>query len=54
MERSHEDKELWINAIKTRVMVYSTDLYLLHSSGELPCAVCCKEIGNTSTASASI
>ena len=43
-----EKKGLRVNAGKTKVMICGTGLYLLQSSGEYPCAVCCTGVGNNS------
>ena len=41
-----EKKGLRVNAGKTKVMICGTDLDLLQSSGEYPCAVCLTGVGN--------
>ena len=43
-----EKKGLRVNAKKTKVMICGTDLDLLQSSGEYPCAVCRTGVGNNS------
>ena len=43
-----EKKALRVNAVKTKVMICGTDLDLLQSSGEYPCAVCRTGVGNNS------
>ena len=43
-----EKKGLRVNAGKTKVMICGTDLDLLQSSGEYPCAVCRTGVGNNS------
>ena len=43
-----EKKGLRVNAGKTKVMICSTGLDLLQSSGEYPCAVCRTGVGNNS------
>ena len=43
-----EKKGLRVNAGKTKVMICGTGLDLLQSSGEYPCAVCRKGVGNNS------
>ena len=42
------EKELRVNAGKTKVMICGTGLDLLQSSGEYPCAVCHTQVGNNS------
>ena len=42
------EKELRVNAGKTKVMICGTGLDLLQSSGEYPCAVCHTGVGNNS------
>ena len=48
MEETMEKKGLRVNAGKTKVMICVTDLDLLHSSGEYPCAVYHTGVGNNS------
>ena len=43
-----EEKGLRVNAGKTKIMICGTDLDLLQSSGEFPCAVCCTGVGSNS------
>ena len=43
-----EEKELRVNAGKTKIMIYGTGLDLLQSSDEFPCAVCCTGVGSNS------
>ena len=43
-----EKKGLRVNAGKTKIMICSTGLDLLQSSGEFPCAVCCTGVGSNS------
>ena len=43
-----EKKGLRVNAGKTKIMICGTGLYLLQSSGEFPCAVCCTGVGSNS------
>ena len=43
-----EKKGLRVNAGKSKVMICGTDLDLLQSSGEYPCAVCHTGVGNNS------
>ena len=41
-----KEEGLRVNAAKTKVMICSTGLDLLQSSGEYPCTVCHTEVGN--------
>ena len=41
-----EKKGLRVNAGKTKIMICSTDLDLLQSSGEFPCAICRTGVGS--------
>ena len=43
-----EKKGLRVNAGKTKIMICGTELDLLQSSGEFPCAVCCTGVGSNS------
>ena len=43
-----EEKELRVNAGKTKIMICGTGVDLLQSSGEFPCAVCCTGVGSNS------
>ena len=43
-----EKKGLRVNAGKMNIMICSTGLDLLQSSGEFPCAVCCTGVGSNS------
>ena len=43
-----EKKGLRVNAEKTQIMICSSGLDLLQSSGEFPCAVCCTGMGSNS------
>ena len=43
-----EKKGLRVNAGKTKIMICSTGLDLLQSSGEFPCAVCRTGVGSNS------
>ena len=43
-----EEKELRVNAGKTKIMICGTGLDLLQSSGEFTCAVCRTEVGSNS------
>ena len=43
-----EEKGLRVNAGKTKIMISSTGLDLLQSSGEFPCAVCRTGVGSSS------
>ena len=43
-----EQKELRVNAGKTKIMIYGMGLDLLQSSGEFPCAVCRTGVGSNS------
>ena len=47
-EEAMEKKGLRVNAGKTKVMICGTGLDLLQSSGEYPCAVCRRGVGNNS------
>ena len=44
-----ESKGLRVNMKKTNFMVSGVDLDVLQKSGNYPCAVCCKSVGNNST-----
>ena len=43
-----EMKGLTVNAGKTKIMICSTGLDLLQSSGKFPCIVCCTGVGSSS------
>ena len=43
-----EKKGLRVNAGKTKIMICSTGLDLLQSSGQFPCAICCTGVGSNS------
>ena len=43
-----EEKELRVNTVKTKVMISGTGLNLPQSSGEFPCAMYRKGVGNNS------
>ena len=43
-----EKKGLRVNAEKTKIMICGTELNLLQSSGEFPCAVCRTGVGSNS------
>ena len=43
-----EEKGLRVNAGKTKIMICGTELDLLQSSGEFPCAVCRTGVGSNS------
>ena len=43
-----DKKGLTVNAGKTKIMICSTELDLLRSSGEFPCAVCHTGVGSNS------
>ena len=43
-----EKKELRVNAVKTKIMIWDTGLDLLQSSGEFPCAVYRTGVGSNS------
>ena len=47
-EEAMEKKRLRVNAGKTKIMICSTGLDLLQSSGEFPCAVCHTGVGSNS------
>ena len=48
MKDAMEKKGLRINAGKTKIMICSTGLDLLQSSGQFPCAVCHTGVGSNS------
>ena len=43
-----EEKGLRVNAGKTKIMICGTELDLLQSLGEFPCAVCRTGVGSNS------
>ena len=43
-----EEKGLRVNAGKTKIMICGTEIDLLQSSGEIPCAVCHAGVGSNS------
>ena len=47
LERSNEEG-LRVNAGKTKIMICSTGLDLLQSSGKFPCTICCTGVGSNS------